>query len=65
MFLASHVIKRHFGVHTESEESSSFPVTKHFLRLCLAKIRLKFADYRTPISTEETCNSEVRIIDEM
>ena len=33
MFLASDVIKRHFGAHTESEESSSLPVAKHFLRL--------------------------------
>ena len=33
MFLASDVIKRHFGAHTESQESSSLPVAKHFLRL--------------------------------
>ena len=37
MFLASDVIKRHFGVHTESQESSLLPVAKHFLGLCLAK----------------------------
>ena len=30
MFLASDVIKRHFGAHTESKESSSLPVAKHF-----------------------------------
>ena len=41
MFLASDVIKRHFGAHTESQESSLFPVAKHFLGLCLAKRRLK------------------------
>ena len=40
MFLASDVVKRHFGVHTESQESSSLPVAKHFLRLCLTKRRL-------------------------
>ena len=40
MFLASDVIKCHFGAHTESQESSSLPVAKHFLRLCLTKIRL-------------------------
>ena len=33
MFLASDVIKRHFGAHTESQESSSLPVAKHFLGL--------------------------------
>ena len=37
MFLASDVIKRHFGAHTESQESSSLPVAKHFLTLCLTK----------------------------
>ena len=41
MFLASDVIKCHFGVHTESQESSWLPVAKHFLRLCLAKICLR------------------------
>ena len=41
MFLASDVIKRHFGAHTESQESSSLPVAKHFLGLPLAKRRLK------------------------
>ena len=41
MFLASDVIKRHFGAHTESQESSSLPVTKKELGLCLAKRRLK------------------------
>ena len=40
MFLASDVIKRHFGAHTESQESSSLPVAKYFLGLCLAKRRL-------------------------
>ena len=40
MFLASDIIKRHFGAHTKSEESSSLPVAKHFLRSCHAKIRL-------------------------
>ena len=40
MFLASDVIKRHFGVHTESQESSSLPVAKHFLGLCLVRRRL-------------------------
>ena len=40
MFLASDAIKRYFGAHTESQESSSLPVAKHFLRLCLAKRRL-------------------------
>ena len=39
MFLASDVIKRHFGAHTESQESSSLPVAKHFISLCLAKRR--------------------------
>ena len=42
MFLASDVIKSHFGAHTESQESSSLPVAKHFLGLCLAKRRLMF-----------------------
>ena len=37
MFLASDAIKRHFGVHTESQESSSLPVAKHFLGLCFAR----------------------------
>ena len=37
MFLASDVIQRHFGAHIESQESSSLPVAKHFLGLCLAK----------------------------
>ena len=41
MFLASDVIKRHFGAHTESQEISLLPVAKHFLLLCLAKIHLK------------------------
>ena len=41
MFLASDVIKCHFGAHTESQESSSSPLAKHFLCLCLAKICLK------------------------
>ena len=41
MFLASDVIKRHFGAHTESQENSLLPVPKHFFRLCLAKIRPK------------------------
>ena len=38
----------HFGAHTESEESSSLPVAKQFLRLCLAKILLQcvFLDLR-------------------
>ena len=40
MFLASDVIKRHFGAYTESQESSSLPVAKHFLGLCLAKRHL-------------------------
>ena len=40
MFLASDVIKRHFGAHTESQESSSISVAKLFLGLCLAKRRL-------------------------
>ena len=40
MFLASDVIKRHFGVHTESQETFSFPVTKKVRGLCLAKRRL-------------------------
>ena len=40
MFLASDVIKRHFGVHTESQESASLRVAKHFLGLCLARRRL-------------------------
>ena len=30
MFLASDVIKRHFGAHTESQESSLLPVAKYF-----------------------------------
>ena len=37
MFLASDVIKRHSGAHTESEESTSLPEAKYFLRLCLAR----------------------------
>ena len=41
MFLASDVTRHHFGAHTESQESSSLPVAKHFLGLCLAKRRLK------------------------
>ena len=45
MFLANDVIKYHFGVHTESQESSSLPAAKHFLRLCLAKIRLMLTSY--------------------
>ena len=44
MFLASDVIKRHFGAHTESQESYSLPVAKHFLGLCLAKRRLYFGN---------------------
>ena len=40
MFLASDVIKSHFGAHTESQESSLLPVAKHFLGLSLAKRRL-------------------------
>ena len=40
MFSASDVIKCHFDVHTESQESSSLLVAKHFLHLCLAKLRL-------------------------
>ena len=40
MFLASAVIKRHFDAHTESQESSSLPVAKHFLGLYFAKRRL-------------------------
>ena len=40
MFLASDVTKRHFGAHTESQESSLLPVAKHFLGLSLAKRRL-------------------------
>ena len=42
MFLASDAIKRHFGAHTESQESSSLPVAKHFLGLCLTKRCLMF-----------------------
>ena len=42
LFLASDVIKRHFGAHTESQESSSLPVAKKVLGLCLAKRRLYF-----------------------
>ena len=41
MFLASDVIKRHFGAHTENQENSLLPVAKHFIGLCLAKRRLK------------------------
>ena len=41
MFLASDVIKRHSGAHTESEESTSLPDAKYFLRLCLARWRYK------------------------
>ena len=37
MFLASDVIKRHFGAHTESQESSSLPVAEKVLGLCLTK----------------------------
>ena len=40
MFLASDVIKRHFGAHTETQESSSLPVARKVLGLCLAKRRL-------------------------
>ena len=40
MFLASDVIKLHFGAHTESQESSLLPVAKKVLGLCLAKRRL-------------------------
>ena len=40
MFLASDVIKHHFDVHTESQESPSLPVAKKVLGLCLAKRRL-------------------------
>ena len=43
MFLASDVINHHFGAHTESQESYSLPVAKHFLHFCLAKIRIMFA----------------------
>ena len=43
MFLASDVIKRHFGTHAESQESSSLSIAKHFLCLSLAKIRPKVA----------------------
>ena len=45
MFLASDVIKRHFGAHTESQESSSLPAAKHFLGLCVAKRRLMFLNF--------------------
>ena len=37
MFLASDVIKRHFGAHAESQESSSLPGAKKVLGLSLAK----------------------------
>ena len=40
IFLASDVIKRHFGAHTESQESASLPVAKHFLGLCLVRRHL-------------------------
>ena len=40
MFLVSEVIKCHFGAYTESQESSSIPVAKKVLGLCLAKRRL-------------------------
>ena len=40
-FLASDVIKRHFGAHTESQESSSLPVAKKVRGLSLTKRRLK------------------------
>ena len=45
MFLASDVIKRHFGAHTESQESTSLPEAKHFLGLCLARWRLYMVSY--------------------
>ena len=40
MFLASDVIKLHFGAHTENQESSSLPVAKHFLGLSCQKTLL-------------------------
>ena len=63
MFLASVVIKRHFGGHTESQESSSLPVAKHFLGLSLAKRRLMFSLWLHHFTTLSTLWKEVGIIE--
>ena len=50
MFLASDVINRHFGARAQSQESSSLPVVKKVLGLCLTKRCLKC--WKTIVATE-------------